>query len=126
MHREPELMHKFEVLVNHFIELIAPLFVILPNRMFRNLGGILQIIFQIAIIISGNFSFLNWLTILPCLACFDDYSLRFLFRYRKKGSPLYEVLKIQYMKSIKSSNLNHELSQKSHKISKRINNRYFF
>lgn len=29
---------------------------------------------------SGNLSFLNWLTIVPSLACFDDASLGFLFR----------------------------------------------
>ena len=48
MHREPEVFHKFEVIVNHFIELIAPVFVLIPY--FRKLtiaGGILQIIFQV-------------------------------------------------------------------------------
>ena len=34
---------------------------------------------QVILIISGNLSFLNWLTILPSLACFDDRSLAFLF-----------------------------------------------
>jgi hypothetical protein len=28
--------------------------------------------FQIFLIVSGNLSFLNWLTLVPCLACFDD------------------------------------------------------
>ena len=28
--------------------------------------------FQIVIILGGNLSFLNWLTIIPALACFDD------------------------------------------------------
>lgn len=31
---------------------------------------------------SGNLSFLNWLTIVPSLACFDDASLGFLFGAR--------------------------------------------
>lgn len=30
------------------------------------------VLFQFAIILSGNLSFLNWLTIVPALACFDD------------------------------------------------------
>jgi hypothetical protein len=30
------------------------------------------ILFQLMIIAGGNLSFLNWLTILPALACFDD------------------------------------------------------
>jgi len=29
-------------------------------------------LFQLSIILSGNLSFLNWLTIIPALACFDD------------------------------------------------------
>lgn len=34
---------------------------------------------QVVLILSGNLSFLNWLTIVPSLACFDDASLGFLF-----------------------------------------------
>jgi hypothetical protein len=32
--------------------------------------------FQLTLILSGNLSFLNWLTIVPILACFDDGLLR--------------------------------------------------
>jgi hypothetical protein len=48
MHREPDFFHKFEVLVNHFVELVVPFFVLVPY--FRKLtifGGIIQIIFQV-------------------------------------------------------------------------------
>jgi hypothetical protein len=73
-HKMPTLWHKFEVLVNHFVELVAPWLLILPfiNRNYRILGGIIQIIFQSVIILSGNLSFLNWLTMLPAIYCFDD------------------------------------------------------
>lgn len=37
------------------------------------------------LIISGNLSFLNWLTIVPSIACFDDVSLGFLFSSRRGG-----------------------------------------
>jgi len=33
---------------------------------------VLLVSFQVILIVSGNLSFLNWLTIVPCLACFDD------------------------------------------------------
>lgn len=36
-------------------------------------------VLQVILIISGNLSFLNWLTIVPSLACFDDAALAFLF-----------------------------------------------
>ncbi|CAG5116368.1 unnamed protein product [Candidula unifasciata] len=78
LHQSPEFVHKFEVLSNHFVELIAPFFMLL-TRKWCMVGGAIQIIFQVALIISGNLSFLNWLTILPSLACFDDASLAWLF-----------------------------------------------
>lgn len=34
---------------------------------------------QVILIISGNLSFLNWLTIVPSLAYFDDQSYSFFF-----------------------------------------------
>lgn len=34
---------------------------------------------QVVLIVSGNLSFLNWLTIVPSLSCFDDSALSFLF-----------------------------------------------
>ena len=43
------------------------------------------------LIISGNLSFLNWLTILPSLACFDDASIAWMF----SRSTVKKVLKIQ-------------------------------
>lgn len=45
------------------------------------------------LIISGNLSFLNWLTIVPSLACFDDVSLGFLFH--SAGGAKKAVLEIQ-------------------------------
>jgi hypothetical protein len=40
------------------------------------------VIFQVFLILSGNLSFLNWLTIVPCLACFDDSLLSRLLPQR--------------------------------------------
>src|SRR5207245_32938 len=56
---------------NHVVELIAPWFVFGPRRA-RQLAGGLIVVFQVLLILSGNLSFLNWLTIAPALACFDD------------------------------------------------------
>src|SRR5881392_3346790 len=76
----PLWFHKFEVLWNHFVELIVPWFSFGP-RTARHIAGVLLVTFQIFLIISGNLSFLNYLTIIPFLACFDDTFLgRFLPR----------------------------------------------
>ncbi|KAM6299397.1 lipase maturation factor 1 [Aegotheles albertisi] len=84
MHRSPWWFHQFETLVNHFIELVVPFFLFLGRRMCI-IHGLLQILFQVLLIISGNLSFLNWLTIVPSIACFDDSSLGFLFSSRPGG-----------------------------------------
>jgi hypothetical protein len=56
---------------NWLAELIAPFFVFWP-RFGRQIAGIIIILLQVVLILSGNLSFLNWLTIVPALACFDD------------------------------------------------------
>jgi hypothetical protein len=71
----PHWFSKFEVLWNFFIELVAPLFSFGP-RICRHIAGVLLISFQFILISSGNLAFLNWLTIVPFIACFDDSFLR--------------------------------------------------
>lgn len=90
LHRSPWWFHRFETLSNHFIELIVPFFAFMGRRMCM-VNGALQILFQVVLILSGNLSFLNWLTIVPSLACFDDASLSFLFGSGAKKT----VLEIQ-------------------------------
>lgn len=75
LHFLPHWFHKLEVLWNHFVELIVPWFSFGPRRL-RHIAGVLLVVFQIILIISGNLSFLNYLTIIPFLACFDDTFLR--------------------------------------------------
>lgn len=59
------------VVLNHAAELVAPWFVFGPRRI-RHIAGVVIIVFQAVLILSGNLSFLNWLTIIPALACIDD------------------------------------------------------
>jgi hypothetical protein len=72
------------VVFNHICELIAPLFVFGP-RLARNIAGLAMLSFQLFLIVSGNLSFLNWLTIVAIVACFDDGALaRVLPRWLRK------------------------------------------
>ncbi|KAG7337892.1 lipase maturation factor [Nitzschia inconspicua] len=71
-HWMPHWCHRGEVMVNHFVELIAPLLLLLPSISARRWGGIIQIAFQAVLVTSGNLSFLNWLTAVPAIACLDD------------------------------------------------------
>ncbi|HEV2456547.1 MAG TPA: lipase maturation factor family protein [Verrucomicrobiae bacterium] len=67
----PHGVLKFGVLFNFLAELIAPWFAFYP-RVGRRIAGVIMVLFQVTLILSGNLSFLNYLTIIPALACFDD------------------------------------------------------
>jgi hypothetical protein len=70
-HFLPKGLLKAGVWFNWMAELAAPFFVFWP-RVARTIAGIVIVLFQFTIILSGNLSLLNWLTIVPALACFDD------------------------------------------------------
>jgi Lipase maturation factor len=71
LHFMPKWFHVLGALWNHVNELIVPWFAFWP-RQARHIAGCLLVSFQVILILSGNLSFLNWLTIVPALACFDD------------------------------------------------------
>lgn len=70
-HFLPHSILKIGVWFNFLAELVAPWFVFWP-RIARHIAGSVIVLLQIILILSGNLSFLNWLTIIPALACFDD------------------------------------------------------
>jgi hypothetical protein len=74
LHKLPVAVQKGSVLFNHYAELIAPFMLFWPRRL-RLIGGISVVSFQLLLIISGNLSWLNWLTIAITIACFDDQAL---------------------------------------------------
>ena len=74
LHFMPHWFHQLGTLWNHFVELVAPWFAFGPRRL-RHVAGIVLVSFQVILILSGNLSFLNWVTIIPALACFDDSCL---------------------------------------------------
>jgi hypothetical protein len=75
VHFAPAWFHELGCLGTHFAELVAPFFVFGPPRIRRAAGAVI-VGFQGLLIASGNLSFLNYLTICPAIACFDDAFLR--------------------------------------------------
>lgn len=73
-HHLPTGIQKASVLFNHVVELIVPFGLLGPRRV-RTWAAALTIIFQTTLILSGNLSFLNWLTIVIVLACLDGPGL---------------------------------------------------
>ena len=73
-HFAPRFTHTTGVVVNHVAELIAPFGVFGPRRV-RLVAGSVIVGFLALLILSGNLSFLNWLSIVVAIACFDDRAL---------------------------------------------------
>jgi lipase maturation factor len=70
-HFLPRWILRSGIWFNWLAELVAPWFVFWP-RLGRHISGVIIILLQVILILSGNLSFLNWLTVIPALACFDD------------------------------------------------------
>ena len=79
LHWTPVWWHKFETAANHVIELLLPWLLVCPVRSLVVLGGIAQLLFQTTLVLSGNLSFLNWLTMIPALGALDDAVVSLFF-----------------------------------------------
>lgn len=70
-HHLPHAVLAGGVVVNHIVEVVLPWFAFGP-RVLRLIAAVGMAAFQIVLILSGNLAFLNWLTLVPVLALFDD------------------------------------------------------
>ena len=77
-HWGPEWTHRGGVLFNHFAELIVPFGYFLPQPI-SSIAGIITILFQGTIFLSGNLSWLNFLTMILAISTFDDGWLSAIF-----------------------------------------------
>jgi hypothetical protein len=73
-HRLPKPIHRLEVLGNHVGQLVMPFLLFAPQPV-AGLAGLCMVVLQCWLILSGNFAWLNVLTITLALAAFDDRQL---------------------------------------------------
>ena len=95
-HHFPPAIHKGGILFNHFVELVCPWGYFFPGIVSAAAGGF-TVLFQIILILSGNLSWLNYLTLLLCIPCFDDRILSHLIPLKPPAitaltSPRQEIL----------------------------------
>jgi hypothetical protein len=76
-HHLPVPVLKGGVWFNHFVEVIAPFGLFGPQPV-AAAAGILFVVHQVLLIVSGNFAFLNWLTIVLCVTAFSDRFLKWI------------------------------------------------
>lgn len=72
-HALPASLHHVEVALTFFEQLVLPFFVLVPScRPIRLAAGCLALSFQLAIVGTGNYAWINWIGIVPYLSLFDD------------------------------------------------------
>ncbi len=70
-HHLPKEIHRFGVGFSHFVQLILPLGLFAPAWIAAFSAGLI-IFHQLMLIASGNYSWLNWLTVVLALTAFSD------------------------------------------------------
>jgi lipase maturation factor 1 len=53
------------------VELVVPFLLVFPRRI-RHAAAVTLVVFQVSILVTGNFAFFNWLSIALCLPLFDN------------------------------------------------------
>jgi hypothetical protein len=76
-HHLPKPLHRLEVLGNHFAQLVVPWFLFFPQPI-ASVAGLVIILTQSWLVVSGNFSWLNVITMTLAIAAFDNAALAWL------------------------------------------------
>jgi hypothetical protein len=80
-HWQPAWMHHGGVLFNHFVELVVPFGYFAPQPI-ATIAGLVTMAFQCTLMLSGNLSFLNLLTIILAISTLDKRWLARIFPFR--------------------------------------------
>jgi hypothetical protein len=76
-HHLPKPLHRIEVAGNHFAQLVVPFGLFAPQPIASAAGAII-VVTQLWLVMSGNFAWLNWLTIVLAFSAIDDSSAALL------------------------------------------------
>ncbi|HVU51615.1 MAG TPA: lipase maturation factor family protein [Polyangia bacterium] len=85
-HRLPKALHRGSVLFSHFVQLVVPFAFFAPQPVAAAAGG-LAIFHQLLLIVSGNYSWLNWLTVVLGLSTLSDSVLRHVLPFALPAAP---------------------------------------
>ncbi|MEU1132286.1 lipase maturation factor family protein [Streptomyces sp. NPDC005900] len=69
-HHLPKPVHRVEVAANHVTQLVVPFLLFTPPPVATAAAG-LMIVTQLWLVLSGNFSWLNWITVVVAVAALD-------------------------------------------------------
>jgi hypothetical protein len=74
-HRLPKLALRGGVVFSHFVQVIAPFGLFWPQPIASGAGALI-VFHQLLLIISGNYAWLNWITVVLGFSAFSDDALR--------------------------------------------------
>jgi hypothetical protein len=74
-HWLPKRVHRVGVLFSHFVQIVAPFGLFFPQPIAAAAAGLI-VGHQLLLIVSGNYSWLNWLTVVLGITGFGDSMLR--------------------------------------------------
>jgi hypothetical protein len=87
-HHLPKPLHRVEVAANHFTQLVVPVLLFTPQPI-ATAAASLMVLTQLWLVLSGNFAWLNWATIVLALSAIEFPTTR----PRVAGPPLwYEIV----------------------------------
>lgn len=84
-HQLPSWLLKLGVVGTYYIEILVPFAFFAPFAILKRFSFWLQVIFQLSIIVSGNYSFFNLLTIVLCFSLLDGDCLKRAKKTESKG-----------------------------------------
>ncbi|GAA4532074.1 lipase maturation factor family protein [Mycobacterium paraffinicum] len=73
-HHLPKPLHRIEVAGNHFSQLVVPFGLFAPQPV-ASIAAAIIVVTQLWLVASGNFAWLNWVTILLACSAIDDSSV---------------------------------------------------
>ena len=86
-HHLPPWFHRLEVIGNHFAQLVVPFFLFAPQPV-ASVAALIVILSQFWLILTGNFAWLNWVTVVLAFSAVDDATLRALLPWLPAGHDL--------------------------------------
>lgn len=73
-HHLPKPLHRIEVAGNHFAQLVVPFGLFAPQPV-ASVAAAIVVVTQLWLVASGNFAWLNWVTIILAFSAIDDPSV---------------------------------------------------
>lgn len=74
-HRLPRCLHRISVLFSHFVQIVVPFGLFAPQPV-SCAAGALILLHQLWLVFCGNYSWLNWLTIVLSFSALSDEAIR--------------------------------------------------